>query len=207
MYAQVNLPRKERERLARREEILDAARTVFSERGFEKAKLDEIAEVAELGKGTIYNYFKNKEELFVSVIVRGIQRLQSFIEDSIQSRPTPKAKIESYIDAFFKFFEKHRQIFSILVLERNNLARSLNDDMFTQFCELEADFQGYLAKLFEEGIKNKQFKKMNSLKLAQCLFGLIHVTMIHAIRDPESVNLKEDAALIKKILFEGISSE
>lgn len=205
MYAEITLPRKERERLARREEILNAARQVFSQKGFEKAKLDEIADVAELGKGTIYNYFTNKEELFVNVIMRGIQRLQSFIEEAIERQPTPKAKIDSYIDAFFNFFEQHRQIFSILVLERNNLARSLNDDMFAQFCELESDFQGYLAKLFEAGIKSKQFKKMDSLKLARSLFGLIHITLIHAIRDPNSVNLKKDTLLIKQILFEGIS--
>ncbi|MFQ5750999.1 MAG: TetR/AcrR family transcriptional regulator, partial [bacterium] len=129
MELQLNLPRKERERLARREEILNAARKVFSERGFEKATLDEIAVVAEYGKGTIYNYFKNKEELFSCIIEKGINRFQKFVEEAIRNKSTPREQVEAYIDAAFEFFETHRQIFSILELERNNLARCLNGEM------------------------------------------------------------------------------
>lgn len=204
MHSQTMLSRKERERLSRQEEILDAARQVFSERGFAKAKLDEIAEVAELGKGTIYNYFRSKEELFVRVIVRGIRRFQNYIEESIRCEPTPRDKIERFIDANLEFFEKNRQIFSILEVERNLLARSLSDEMFNQLCQLESEFLHYLAKLFSAGIRAGQFKKMNTTKMAQALFGLIHITMIHAIREPEKTNLRQDAKFLKQLFFNGI---
>lgn len=205
MDLQVSLPRKERERLARREEILDAARQVFSERGFEKARLDEIAEVAELGKGTIYNYFKSKEELFASVIVRGIKLFQDFVSDAVQNKSNPTEKIAAYIDAAFEFFERHRQLFSIFELERSSLARSLNDDMFNTFCEKEAGLLQFLEQLFYEGIKNGNFKKLDSLKLAQTLFGLIHFITIQAIREPEKHNLKRDATFIKHLFFDGVA--
>lgn len=72
---QVLLSRKERERLARRADIVNAAMIVFAYRGFADATLEEIAEKAEYGKGTIYSYFQSKEELFDAVLEEGMNRL------------------------------------------------------------------------------------------------------------------------------------
>ena len=62
------LPRKEREKRARQEEILTAARALFALKGYHDTTLEEIAHHAEFGKGTIYNYFSSKEELFYGII-------------------------------------------------------------------------------------------------------------------------------------------
>lgn len=199
-------PRKERERLARQEEILDAARQVFSARGFEKAKLDEIAEVAELGKGTIYNYFKSKEDLFVSVIVRGIRRFQEFISQAVQDQRSPQDKVAAYIGAAFAFFRKHHQLFSIFELEKSNLARSLSEEMNQTFCEKEAGLIQFLEQLFFEGIKTGAFKQFDAQKLAQTVFGMIHVTCIHAARTPEEFDPEKEAQFLKRLIFEGIRS-
>lgn len=197
-------PRKERERLARREEILDAARQVFSARGFEKAKLEEIAEVAELGKGTIYNYFKNKEELFVSVIVRGIKRFQEFVSQAVQEQRSPEDKVSAYIDASFAFFEHHRQLFSIFELEKSNLARSLSEEMNQTFCEKEAGLIQFLEQLIFEGVQTGEFKPVDSRKLAQTIFGMIHIACIHAARSPQAFDPSKDAQFLKRLLFEGM---
>lgn len=79
------LTRKERERLTRRNEIIDAARHVFSLRGFADATLEEIAERAEFGKGTLYNYFQNKEELFEAVIDTSYERLLEIAQEETQN--------------------------------------------------------------------------------------------------------------------------
>ncbi len=62
------LSRKERERIFKRQEIVSAARDVFASRGFSAATIDEIAERAEFGKGTLYSYFQSKDELFETVL-------------------------------------------------------------------------------------------------------------------------------------------
>ena len=62
------LSRRERERLARRNDILAAARKVFAAKGYDRATLDEIAGEAEFAKGTLYGYFDNKLDLFISLI-------------------------------------------------------------------------------------------------------------------------------------------
>ena len=60
--------RKEREKQQRREEIVQAAEEVFFSKGFEKSTMDDVAEKAELSKGTLYLYFKSKEELLIGII-------------------------------------------------------------------------------------------------------------------------------------------
>jgi len=204
MSTETSLTRKERERIARREEILSAARRIFSERGFAGATLDEIAVAAEFGKGTIYNYFSSKEELFVSVILSGMGRFRQFVEEAVAAKSSSTEKIEAFVDASFEFFEMHHHLFSILELERYNLARSLNEEMFERFCKQETELHDFLHQIFEKGIQKREFRKLNSQKLSESLFGLIHVTMIRAIREPDIHDLHEDARFIKQLFFQGI---
>ena len=64
--------RREREKAVRRETILDAARGVFAEKGLLASTIDEIAERAEVAKGTIYLYFKSKDEMFTALLNEGL---------------------------------------------------------------------------------------------------------------------------------------
>lgn len=73
--------RKNREKQQRRGEIIAAACEVFESRGFADATLEEIAEKAEFGKGTIYNYFENKEDLFGAVIMESLSAVQGGMEE------------------------------------------------------------------------------------------------------------------------------
>ena len=64
--------RKEREKEYRKESILDAAQKVFFEKGLHLSTMDEIAETAELAKGTLYLYYHSKEDLYLAVLLRGL---------------------------------------------------------------------------------------------------------------------------------------
>lgn len=75
------LTRKDKEKIFRRREIIQAARDIFSQRGFTQATLDEIAERAEFGKGTLYNYFPSKDDLFHAVIQDVLDDVIRFAQD------------------------------------------------------------------------------------------------------------------------------
>ena len=136
--------------------------------------------------------------------MQGIKSFQAFISAAVQTQATPKAKIEVYVDAAFAFFENHRQLFSIYELERSNLARSLNEQTFSAFCEREIGLLQYLEQLFFEGIKSGEFKKLDPAKMAQMLFGAIHFTTIRWLHQYENQPLQEEAAFLKKVLLEGV---
>jgi AcrR family transcriptional regulator len=65
--------RRERERENRRSQILNAAKEIFMSKGFRAATMEDIAQKVELSPGTIYTYFKNKEELYVALNLSGGQ--------------------------------------------------------------------------------------------------------------------------------------
>lgn len=78
--------RKEREKEARRESILCAAARVFSRKGYYEATLDEIATEAELAKGTLYNYYTDKQDLFASLMVQSYGEFSAIIVHAAQER-------------------------------------------------------------------------------------------------------------------------
>ncbi|MBN1447254.1 MAG: TetR/AcrR family transcriptional regulator [Bacteroidetes bacterium] len=98
------LSRKERERLFKRQEIVTAAREVFAMRGYDAATLDEIAERAEFSKGTLYNYFQNKDELFETVIADVIDE---FIEIATDTCTNPDVGLKDSYMAFARRLIQH----------------------------------------------------------------------------------------------------
>ncbi len=85
--------RKERERQQRKDEIIRAAESVFLTQGFEQSTMDEIAEKAELSKGTLYLYFKSKEDLHMAVARKAIILLNSFAEEVAKAEGTALDKL------------------------------------------------------------------------------------------------------------------
>lgn len=88
---------------ARRQAILDAALTVFAERGFEAARLDDVAAKAGVAKGTLYLYFKDKEALF-EALVRGA--VSPILGQASTAAAMPGMKAAGVLDLFFALFQK-----------------------------------------------------------------------------------------------------
>ncbi len=106
--------RKEREKEHRREEILDAAQKVFFEKGLNLATMDEIAELAELSKGTLYLYYRSKEDLYLAVHLRGLEILYAMFKEVIESDRPITGRIADLADTYGKYFEKNRNYFRMM---------------------------------------------------------------------------------------------
>ena len=94
----------------RRKQILDVATEVFSKDGYARADVDEIANLADLGKGTVYRYFKSKKGLFLSAVDRGLDKLKDTILKEVEKTDDPLGKIENAIKAYLSFFEENRDL-------------------------------------------------------------------------------------------------
>lgn len=122
--------RKEREKEHRREEILDAAQRVFFEKGLAAATVDEIAETAELSKGTLYLYYKSKEDLYLAVMMRGIQLLFEMFTDVVKKGASVTETIVSLTDAYVEYFNQHRNYFRMLhFLQTPQFHRQISEEM------------------------------------------------------------------------------
>ncbi len=122
--------RKEREKEQRKEEILSAAQKVFFEKGLQIATVDEIAESAELSKGTIYLYYKSKEDLYVAVLTKGMQLMQDMFKVRIRNEPQTLKALLSLVDAYIEFFRKHRNYFRMFqFLQTPQFHKQVSDEM------------------------------------------------------------------------------
>jgi TetR/AcrR family transcriptional regulator len=111
--------RKEREKEQRREDILNAAEKVFWEKGLAPATMDEIAEKAELGKSTLYLYYKSKEDLYLAVTMRGGDiMVQMFEQATSTGEPTVKL-IWNLGEAYYEYFRQYRNYFRMYYFLEN----------------------------------------------------------------------------------------
>lgn len=98
---------KEQEKEQRRNYILDAAEKLFFTRSYDDVSMDDIAKEVELNKATLYLYFKNKESLFFSIVLRGIRILNAMIEDGIKSCKTGVQILDTIGNVYFEFINRY----------------------------------------------------------------------------------------------------
>lgn len=98
---------KEQEKERRRDYILDAAEKLFFSRGYDNVSMDDIANEVELSKGTLYLYFKDKESLFFTVVLRGARILNSMIEEEIKNCKTGIEILDTFAVVYFEFVNKY----------------------------------------------------------------------------------------------------
>ena len=93
--------RRAREKQHRIQDILEAAEKVFFKKGYESATMNEIARAAELGKGTLYLYFKGKDDVHRAIVEKGMDILYGLIKD--QKHECGMSRLESVWDSFMRF--------------------------------------------------------------------------------------------------------
>jgi TetR/AcrR family transcriptional regulator len=129
--------RKEREKEHRKEEILNAAQKVFFDKGLPTATMDEIAEAAELSKGTLYLYYKSKEDLYLGVMMRGMQALFIEYEGLAASSDSPLRKIMKLSELYIDFFTSNRKFFRMFhFLQMPQFHKQVSEEM-QQSCNIE----------------------------------------------------------------------
>ena len=112
--------RKEREKEQRRNDIIDAAEKIFFEKGLSNSKMDEVAEQAELSKGTLYLYFKSKEEIYFEIKLRAINILNGMFKESISENKTGFENCMEIGKTYVKFLNDYSNYFKVMVYFESN---------------------------------------------------------------------------------------
>lgn len=106
--------RREREREERRNQILDAARSLLFEKGLNATSINQIAKLAEIGVGTIYFYYKSKEEIFADLQEEGLELLFARILRASNKDLPPDEKLREIGLQYIRFSEKNREYYDII---------------------------------------------------------------------------------------------
>lgn len=164
-----SLPRRERERLARHREILEAGRTIFAKKGYHVATLEDVAEAVELGKATLYSYFDSKERLFESVLKDGFAAMKAIGESALRSPGGFEERIRMLVAGELYYFFHHPSNLRLMLSEAHQLrARNPIFHLMPQFLHRIA------AEIGEAQARGEILKRANSLDLAVMLVNMIH---------------------------------
>jgi AcrR family transcriptional regulator len=202
--------RKERERERRRQQIIVAAKKVFSQKGFNKATMDDIASEAELSPGTLYLYFKNKEELYASLSLRILQYLHIRVEHVKDDQGLdPEQKLDAMIEAMYDVYEfDPLVIINMFHLQSSDTLKNLSTQLLTEIKDLSRRSIGGMAQIFEEGIQAGVFIDKHPVALSDIFWslfsGVVLWTNSKKIINEEKNFLKETLNLAFKVFKQGV---
>ncbi|GBC60826.1 TetR/AcrR family transcriptional regulator [Desulfonema ishimotonii] len=166
--------RKQRERERRRQQIMIAAKRVFSVKGFSKTTMDDIAKEAELSPGTLYLYFKNKDELFSSLSIRVLQYLNIRLEHVINSsKPNSvEEKVGALKEAMYDVYKfDSMMLVNMFHLQSSDTVRNLSPQLLENIRELSHNSLGIMSQIFEEGIQAGIFFDMPPMTYADIIWS------------------------------------
>ena len=201
------LTRKERERLFRKGEIITAAERVFAEKGFNSTTLDDIAGSAEFGKGTLYNYFKGKEEIYESIVDDVIANKERIINEADAKAKTFKEFIEVDTKELFNYCAVNKNAFLIFVRELARLDRDYKYIKYEALFQKLENIKKIFIKRVESAIKAKEIRKLNPEKV-WILFSHLTFPYFHHVLfcSTTETNVDEEINFILSVFFDGIKS-
>lgn len=167
--------RKKREKERRRQQIMIAAKRVFSTKGFNKATMEDIAKEAELSPGTLYLYFKNKDELFSSLSIRILQYLNirlGHVADN-RKRLTVDQKIEALREAMHDVYKfDPLMLINMFHLQSSETLKNLSSDLIADIKKLSRNSLTIIARLFDEEIHNGAVIDKPAMVLADIIWSM-----------------------------------
>jgi AcrR family transcriptional regulator len=161
--------RFERRRGRTRRELLVAATKVLAEKGFHDTKISDIAAAADVGVGTFYLHFPDKETLFDAVVDETVTRLKATIDAARKSETTPIASVRASNVAFFRFAHENREVFKIVF----GHAAAYND----LIRRAQALFIADVEETIREGIACGAFAPLPPAVVAQAIIGMATQTL------------------------------
>lgn len=178
-----DLSRRERERQMRRRAMIDAAQSVFAEKGYARATLDEIAERAEFGKGTIYNYFEGgKEDILYAIFDKTYREVVSIIAETFAGDDETRPLRDRYHDLVvrgFEFYAEREDLLIILQKEAYRMAFSDDAERARYFHHWHGRILKAALPAIERAIERDEIRDLPATAIAHMLMENLDNLLVH----------------------------
>lgn len=180
--------RREREKAQRRQEILDAARQEFFERGFHGPTVDDVAARAQVSKGTIYLYFASKEDILAHLLLEGLDVLlaQMASVGSCQSPASPQPALRALANAYLDFCRSYPNYFRlIMAFDRGRFEELIAHDLYQEILDKSLLGLDLVAQAIRRGQQARVFQVDDPWQAAGSTWAALNgvlVLMAHPLR-------------------------
>ncbi len=188
----------------KRERILRAATRVFAKKGFYATRVSEVAKAAGVADGTIYLYFKSKDDLLVSLFEDRVVLLLATLERELGKRPSPRERLRAIIELQLGLLEGERDLAEVITVNLRQSTRLMKQYAAPKFLlYLET-----IARVVSEGQKSGVFRDdVSPHVVARAIFGALDgLTMTWALGKADPGGLSRAATQIADVLLTGLET-
>jgi AcrR family transcriptional regulator len=196
--------RKEREFNTRRAEILKQAERIFATKGFHSVTMAEIAVASGFSIGSLYHFFKGKEDLYTTMISEKLDLMYAEIIKATDGAKDITGKLEALIDAYLMFVEKNRDFWRLFINGEStvlpevmtSLRQKLTDDYYKHIT--------FIENLLKSCIRKGLFRALPPYEMAEALFHLIKASSLEWMLSPTKESLNSKKGFIMDIFLHGV---
>lgn len=193
------VPLTEEEQQRRRKEIFDASLQIILENGFHETSMREIARAADVGKSTLYDYYKSKDEILISYFSDEIETLTSRAQKIIKQDVDVTKKLKKIMLMHMRYLVENKNTFLKLSVEAQRLSLESQEQIQAK----RHAYQDMLRALIQEGIRKGEFRSVNPLLAARSIFNLLATAIFTSRPTGTPEEMLEDAV---DIFFNGIKA-
>jgi AcrR family transcriptional regulator len=182
--------------------ILNSAIKVFSKKGFEAARMEDIAKTAKLSVGGVYWYYKSKEEIIIAIMEQLIDKDVKDLRALLEAEGSVRARLEAYISLSIEAAQEYIPItYELYSLAHRNAKVKNHIRTFLQ------TYHSVLEQFIQQGINRREFKSVNAREAALTLASLYEGTLELTMLDPERVDAKKTLLSSFKLLMNGLENK
>ncbi len=198
--------RREREKKQRRSTIIQAAEKLFISRGFETTTMEQIANESEYSKGTLYNYYKSKDELFLAIGIKAYSLIINYSTEFIEKEKPGLKQLMAVGYAYYEFTKdnpNYASIFHDIGLKFPDIASKSKNELSKiekEYLDLSNKYRDIFVKVMNDAVKNKSIRAdktpfMIGYVLSTLTRGLVEDLMHSKEIAKKRFNLKPDEVI------------
>lgn len=184
-------------------QIIEAAVIAIAENGYHQTQISKIAKQAGVADGTIYLYFKNKEDILISLFKEKMRVFIDNLEEIIQTGANASDKLSKMIDNHFSVLANNKHLATVTQLE----LRQSNKELRLKINAILKEYLNLLDNILVEGMMNGEFNPTMDVRVArQMVFGTIDETITSWVMNDFRYNLLDNAPKVKHLLLNGLKN-
>ncbi len=193
--------KKESNKLLKRKRIIESASKLFSQMSYHEVMMEDVAKYAEIAKGTVYNYFETKEDLYFSIMKLRMENLVQSLKNKIQYEMSSIDSLHSFIIHLYMFMMKYQSFF--LMYQKENLKG--DHVLCNELSRLENELKSLLLDIIKSGQSEKLFRDVEESFVVDMILGSIYGAIYRGIENSYSESqMINDREMIYDFVLHGL---
>lgn len=194
--------RKEREKHERRRAILNTAKELIREIPFEDITMEEIAKRLELSRATLYLYFRNKSEIFATLLTEGMEELEKGYRDATGHTRDAMDRMLKMAVVFFTFYQKNHAYFDLIVTKRSEMLKEVGPEVLESFNKAGTNVITPIAEAYRAGMDAGKFLPREPEKMAY-LLRAVAIGIAVGVREGK-FKFPDDIGILQEFVLHGV---